>query len=221
MPSSNNDFELKINFGCGPIQPPKWINVDGSIRAWSVSHLSLLDRLLIALHLFPPTEYNSRIFFHRFTKSLPWRDNSIDVIYAGEVLEHLTYEKGEMLLKECYRILKRGGGIIRIRVPDNVRFWENYLTEFKRMKETPRNEWTLQHTRWIEMFFRDICVRRPSIIHSMGHYHKWAYDEVSLTKALEIIGFVDVDRKRYLESRIADVADVETRDDLIIESVKP
>jgi hypothetical protein len=47
------------------------------------------------------------------------------------------------------------------------------------------------------------------------------YDEVSLVLAFERAGFVEVQRKGLHDSRIADVALVETRDDLTVEGIKP
>ena len=87
------------------------------------------------------------------------------------------------------------------------------------MRDHPRAEWTLHHTRWIKMFFRDICVRRP-LWRSMGHYHKWAYDEISLVKLLEQTGFHHVTALPFQESRIPDIASVEVRFDLNVEATK-
>ena len=137
----------------------------------------------------------------------------------GEVLEHFTREDGEHLLRECFRVL-RPGGVLRLRVPDNARFWANYLAEYEAVRARPRDQWTTDHSRWVAMFFREICVRsRP--LRSMGHYHKWMYDEVSLIKTLHDLGFQDPQRMAYHTSRISDVASVEVRDDLIVETVKP
>ena len=69
------------------------------------------------------------------------------------------------------------------------------------------------------MFFRDVCVR-PHLLTSSAHYHKWQWDEVSLTIALEAAGFTDVHRRGLHDSAIADVACVETRDDLTLEGRK-
>jgi hypothetical protein len=70
------------------------------------------------------------------------------------------------------------------------------------------------------MFFADICVKK-SWLTSMGHYHKWMYDEVTLIHAFEHVGFTHVERRGFHDSRIPDVALVETREDLIVEGVKP
>jgi predicted SAM-dependent methyltransferase len=170
---------------------------------------------MVSLKVWPPTEFNRRTRFANLLKQLPWNTASADCIYLGEVLEHFTCAEGLRLLSECHRVLKHGG-VIRVRVPDNARFWRNYLTEFDATIQRPRSEWTDDHSRWIEKFFRDICTGRRRL-RSAGHYHKWLYDEVTLTRTLEQVGFTNVERRSFLDSAIPDIAAVETRDDLIVE----
>jgi len=208
----------KLNLGSGPVQPEGWINVDGSQRAWIASRLWWLDAIMVRLRLWPPTEFNRRTVIANLRKPLPWSDASVDCIYMGEVLEHFTQDDGRMLVDECFRILK-DGGTLRLRVPDNAQFWRNYLRDFDAAHSKPRHEWTEEHTRWVEMFFHDICVRRR-LFGSYGHYHKWMYDEISLVRALERAGFTQVERRAFLDSAIPDVKQVENRDDLIIEGRK-
>jgi predicted SAM-dependent methyltransferase len=209
----------KLNLGCGPIQPDGWENVDGSMRAYVASRFSWFDRLMSRLGLWPPTEFKRKTRFANLLKPLSWPDNSVDSIYLGEVLEHFTREDGDRLLAECCRVLKPGG-VIRVRVPDNARFWRNYLKELDEVYAKPRTEWTDRHSRWVEMYFRDICVRRRWV-GSFSHYHKWMYDEVSLTLALQRVGFVQLERREFLDSAIPDVREVETHEDLTVEGRKP
>jgi predicted SAM-dependent methyltransferase len=210
---------MKLNLGCGPVLINGWENVDGSLRAWATSRLPRLDRFLVRLKILPPTEFTRAVQFVDLQKRLPWLESSIEVIYLGEVLEHFTSENAVGLLKECFRILKPDA-VIRIRVPDNAQFWRNYLSEFDATRARSRNEWTLAHTRWIEMFFRDICVKRR-FFGSYGHFHKYMYDEISLIKLLEAVGFQQVNRRAFLDSVIADIRLVEVRADLIVEARKP
>lgn len=211
---------LKLNLGCGAIQPTGWVNVDGSNRAWLVTHLPLFDRALVALRLIPPTEFNSKTFYTNLERVFPWRDNTIDIIYMGELLEHFTRENGEIMLRECFRVLKPETGILRVRVPDNFRFWSQYVEQFNHMRQRPRIDWTLDHTRWIDIFFSCICTRRE-LLRPMGTYHKWMYDEISLIKTFENVGFRNVERMAYHQSRIPDVSSVEVRGELLVEGTKP
>lgn len=162
---------MKLNLGCGPVQPAGWVNVDGSNRAWLAARLGVIDRLLVFLRLISPTEFSSRTCYANLEGRFTWPDNTVEAIYMGEILEHFTREAGLKVLSECHRVL-RPGGILRIPVPDNARFWSNYVAEYNEIRQRPRDEWTLEHTRWIQMFFREICVRR-SLARSMSHYHKW------------------------------------------------
>ena len=210
---------VQLNLGCGHVQPEGWVNVDGSNRARVASRFPWLDRLLVAARLFSPTEFGATTVYADLSRRFPWRDNSVDAVYMGEILEHFTRERGLGVLGECYRVL-RPGGVLRVRVPDNAQFWANYLAEYGKTREAPRSRWDLGHVRWTKMFFRDICVaHRP--LRSYGHYHKFMYDDVSLILTLEGVGFRDVDRMPFRQSRIPDVASVEVRDDLIVEAVKP
>ncbi len=48
---------------------------------------------------------------------LPFDDNSVDLIYASHVLEHVPWQKTGDALAEAYRVLKPGGSI-EVWVPD-------------------------------------------------------------------------------------------------------
>ncbi len=57
-------------------------------------------------------------------QSLPYEDNTFDIVYSKSVLEHFYYP--ERYMKEVYRVLKPNGKILTL-VPD----WEvNYKTYF-------------------------------------------------------------------------------------------
>jgi predicted SAM-dependent methyltransferase len=206
-----------LNLGCGHVTPQRWINVDGSKRAWLASRLPLVNRTLVFLGVLPPTEFSNNVQYANLSRRFPWADESVDGIYMGEILEHFTREGGDHVLRECYRVLRKDG-TIRIRVPDNARFWQNYLDDYYAVKKQPRAEWNLHHSRWVEKFFRDILVRRS--LHSITHYHKWMYDEVSLILLLESTGFRDANRLEFHKSKLPDIENVEVRDELIVEAVK-
>ena len=106
-----------------------------------------------------------------------------------------------------------------MRVPDNAVFWSNYLQELDQIKNTPRREWNDAHSKWVRMFFNDICTKfKPGY---SGHYHRWMFDEVSLCLQFEKAGFYEVSKMQFLKSRISSISDVEVRDDLIVEGIKP
>jgi SAM-dependent methyltransferase len=209
---------LLLNLSCGHVTPRAWVNVDGSNRAWLASTWPRVDAWLVRLGVLPPTDFANGIQFVNFSKRLPWANSTMDAIYQGEVLEHSTKEDGERLLRECHRVLQ-GGGVLRLREPDNSGLWQNYLAEYSATLRRRRGERNRDHERWIAMFFRDICVERPGRFGSMDHYQKWMHDEVTLTVLRENLCFDEVARRDFHDS-IDGVAQVEMCSDLVVEAVR-
>ena len=58
-------------------------------------------------------------------KKLDYDDESVDVIYHSQFIEHLDHEQAKKFLKECKRILSKNG-IMRIVTPD----FENQVKEY-------------------------------------------------------------------------------------------
>lgn len=72
---------------------------------------------------------------------LPFKDNSVDVIFCSEVLEHVpNYKKA---LKECSRVLKKNGALI-LTVPTHMHYWkddDDYVGHIRRFNpETLQND---------------------------------------------------------------------------------
>jgi len=83
--------ELKLNIGCGTSHMDGFINID-------IKELPGVDKVLDA------------------TKGLPFPDNSVDYIVMHDFLEHIHKDKFISVIKELYRISKKGAGW-NIRVP--------------------------------------------------------------------------------------------------------
>jgi predicted SAM-dependent methyltransferase len=157
---------------------------------------------------------------HDLLKPLPFPASSVSCIYAGEVWEHFEYSDAARLTADCYRVLAPGG-VLRLRVPDGAAYWRRYIELFDEMMKKPKPERSAgpvrDHLKW---FFNDICTHR-SLFKSMGHYHKWQFDELQLVDLLESSGFSHVSRRGFHESRIPDVHLVEKCTYLIVEGLKP
>jgi SAM-dependent methyltransferase len=81
-------------------------------------HLKEFEKLgLMTLGVEKKDGYNAEY------QKLPFLDESIDYIWCKSVLEHI--QNPENILKECYRVLKKGGKII-ILTPD----WESIYRDF-------------------------------------------------------------------------------------------
>jgi predicted SAM-dependent methyltransferase len=82
---------IRLNLGCGRFHLPGFVNVD---------QFEQLEPDLVADVL-----------------ALPYQPGTVDEIYAGHLLEHLTYDQGQQALA-YWRSLLRPGGVIRVTVPD-------------------------------------------------------------------------------------------------------
>jgi predicted SAM-dependent methyltransferase len=60
--------------------------------------------------------------------ALPFPDNSFDIVFSGDVFEHITYDQKNKCLAEIYRVLKPGG-IVTIKTP-NLKYQK--MTNFMR-----------------------------------------------------------------------------------------
>lgn len=63
-------------------------------------------------------------YFCNVMENFPFKDNSFDVIVAFELIEHLAFV--DSFLKECYRVLRKGGNII-LSTP-SLSYWRNRLS---------------------------------------------------------------------------------------------
>lgn len=81
-----------LNLGCGEITHPAFVNVDA----------------LVARHIH---------YIRRIDDLRPFRDNSVDLIYASHCLEHFGHREIDRVVAEWQRVLKPGG-VLRVGVPD-------------------------------------------------------------------------------------------------------
>lgn len=213
--------EIKVNLGCGHIQPQGWVNVDGSNRAKLAHYLPWVDNLLVKLGILSRTDFGPHTTIANLFKPLPFQTGSVRAIYCGEVLEHFKPSDMRRLLDECIRVLAPGG-VFRLCVPDCHHFFHKYIAEVDRVRALPRDQWDdTQIRKLMGVFFADICVEKR-LFSSMGHYHKWGYDEVQMCLELQRAGMTNVARRNYLDSAIQGINEVETREKefLIIEGTK-
>lgn len=92
-----------LNIACGHKYHPDWVNIDIITDSKYVHKINIL-------------------------KGLPFPDDTVEVIYNSQFIEHLTQEEAANFLKECFRVLKKDG-ILRIVTPD----LENIVNEYKNL----------------------------------------------------------------------------------------
>lgn len=146
---------LRINIGCGRLKLDGFVNIDESEEV----------------------EPDLVVGAEDFLRSC--EDGTVDEIYAGHFLEHIEYEDGQRVLRECLRVL-RSGGKIGVVVPDTEVLMKLYVSG--------------------KMALHLIC---EQFLYStvQPSRHRWSYDPQTLRKALEEAGFVttkQIDRERDL-----------------------
>jgi predicted SAM-dependent methyltransferase len=140
---------MKVHIGCGKRNfGEDWYHIDGS----SYPHVKSHD-----------------------IRSLPFEDNTVNVIYASHVLEYFDREEVFIVLEEWKRCL-RPGGTIRLAVPDfeqMVKLYVKGTVKLNNIIGPLYGKWQMDENTTI--------------------YHKTTYDYLSLEKVLKECGFVNVE----------------------------
>ena len=93
------------------------------------------------------------------SEGIPAASQSADLIYHSHLLEHLDQEEGEVLIKECFRVLKQGG-ILRVVVPDLERICRDYLSTLKEVDQ--ETQYAKLNVHWMRLELFDQMTRKVS-----------------------------------------------------------
>jgi predicted SAM-dependent methyltransferase len=109
--------KIYLNFGAGnPVK--KWVNIDSSpfFMAPMVLHYVLFS---LGISKRSAAYIDNHYSYFKFTDStsLPFKNNSVDVIYSSHVQEHFSVNENEHFFYEAHRILNKNG-VLRIIVPN-------------------------------------------------------------------------------------------------------
>ena len=219
----------KVNLGSGTACLDDWINIDNSFNARLSKH-PRLRYLLFKIGILPRKYYEMvwlnvhKIMMHDVRKKLPFDNESIDCIYSSHLIEHLRKDEAEKVLRECFRVLKRGG-VIRLSIPDLEILARIYIKEVEDIKNNKGKMDYLPSERFLDILGMGEKTKTPFIlkIFSSGSGHRWMYDQISLTALLESCGFVDVQKRSYKEGACPDIDFLDNRPEhsLYLEARKP
>ncbi len=207
-----------LHIGCNVIAPQSWINIDGSWNAW-LSRYPPARKLLWKLGIIDKEvaqyPWPRNILIWDVSNGLAFPDNSIDGIYASHLLEHLSRCKAEFFIRECYRVL-RSAGIIRLVLPDLRSYIDEYVQMKKEMPKSPlsanqfmeRLRISAGWHQWenLSLPFRIYRATKDTLS------HRWMYDRESLMVLLKDAGFKTVSEKKFLDSVISIIEDVERQE---------
>ncbi len=161
----------RLHIGCGARIIPGFVNLD-------------LD---------PPAD-----LIHDVRTGLPFPDGSVEMIYSEHHHEHLTYEEGNMLLSEYYRVLAPGGAL-RISVPNLLTLVAEYCDG---------------NTSWARVVGWEPATPCQMLNQGMRMWgHQFLFDEPELQACLERAGFISVNSQNWGVSHVPGMV-VEGRPDL-------
>lgn len=172
---------MYLNVGCGPepFRPP-WTNLDH--EAWRFQREGCV------------------VVQHDIRKPLPYRDDSVEVINASHVIEHLVVDEAKGFLKEAKRVLVPGGRI-RIGVPDAMGIIHRYVHgKMDELAEHIQEEYRAVKSQGLKFAIVFFGAGASDLDTYRGH--KACYDHESLREVLRFAGFKDVRPSRYNESEV-------------------
>lgn len=125
---------------------------------------------------------------HDVTKGLPYEDDSVDAIFNSHIIEHLTRDEGRRFLAECHRVLKQNS-IFRISTPDTQLLTKQYL------------DGKIMDYKYINVGVEKAKDDAEAYYNLLLAGHLTIYDEDSLKKLMESVGFKEIKRVSPFESR--------------------
>jgi predicted SAM-dependent methyltransferase len=171
---------MKIHLGCGSNYINGWINID-------------LDSPLADIYA-------------DLRQPLQFKDASVDMIFNEHFIEHISREEGIAFLKECRRVLKKGG-VFRVSTPDLRWLVDQYVSG-------KLDEWS--DVGWVP---ETLCRLLNGGMHLWGH--QFIYDLPELYGALKEAGFSDLRHVGHRESSHPELIGLECRPwhrELIVEA---
>lgn len=158
------------------------------------------------------TRNNKHVVKHDLSKPLPYKDNSVDMIFHEHFIEHLPKYEGQAFLRECFRVLKPGG-VMRVGWPDIALLVRAYaLRDKKYFAYISKNvDGEIDSKNWDELI--------ADFFYSWEH--RYGYTRKQLKLVLGEIGFTNIKYKKRMQSDYG--FDIDLRNDpatTYIEAVK-
>ena len=195
----------KLHLGCFDQIFAGWVNTDISPHIF-IAMIPGLSYLLLKCGILSQKRYKQHqqgifrsISYMDVTKKFPYRDEKFDCVFCSHLLEHMYQKKAVVLVKEVYRVLKKGG-ILRISVPDLDKVVASYDSNHP------------------EKFLDGIFEAKQK---GDKNKHHWHYNMTSLAKLLNETGFSEIYRCEFRQGRCPDVDLIDNRpESLFMEAIK-
>jgi predicted SAM-dependent methyltransferase len=132
---------LKLHIGCGPRVLKGWVNIDLGYEP-PERYLESFGDAFYPAHIRGNSDDLYAIDITR--TGLPLPDNSVDVIFHEDFMEHINQRDQIVFLAETLRVLKKDG-IHRINTPNLLASMEEYSDFSKGIKGVHVYEWDKWH----------------------------------------------------------------------------
>ena len=193
-------MSLYVQYGCGLSAPKSWMNYDASPT------LRLQKIPIISIAASRKVKFPSNVLYGDIVKGLPdVKPNSCDAIYCSHTLEHLSLNDFYKALKNTYLVLKPGG-IFRCVLPDLEFAVLRYLEE---KESKPTASISFMKSTMLGLENRSISFKEKMIDLLGNSAHLWMWDQYSLSKALNDVGFSSVRKCNFQDSIEKAFLDVE------------
>jgi|HubBroStandDraft_1064217.scaffolds.fasta_scaffold00439_4 predicted SAM-dependent methyltransferase len=129
------------------------------------------------------------------TKRFPFGDGTFHYVYTEHMIEHVSYPQGTYMLRECHRVMRKGG-VIRVITPDLAAVMELYGGDLSADQK--------KYLSWFCQTFvpAEYPANAVAAINAMFRLwgHQFIYDEATLADAMRAAGFSSVTRRLLSES---------------------
>ena len=210
------DKKILLNVGCGNVRPVNWVNTDSSINAL-VQKVPLIGKLA-AKTLIKSSIYLSDNFqYMNLNKYWKFKNESVDVVYASHIFEHLNDRARKIFFEESFRVLKTGG-TLRIVVPDLFKLSKKYVFDYESSNKNASHSFmhslNLHQVGNTKNNLKNIFKRFFNWLQKYPHLHKYMYDQFSLKELLHNYGFKNINIMEMGKSDgIKEISDVEANRD--------
>jgi predicted SAM-dependent methyltransferase len=174
--------DKKLHLGCGRNCIDGWLNTDLEPSRPTVASLNATARY-------------------------PLPDAAFDYVFSEHMIEHIVYSDAQIMLRECYRVLKPGGRI-RISTP-NLQFLLDLFKPQKSQLQKDYIRWAAEagHSPANEAHIFNRFVR------AWGHF--FIYDEKTLRETLEEAGFQNIEFCALNDSRFPALCNLENENRML------
>ena len=148
---------------------------------------------------------SGRTVFLDATKPFPFECGTFDYIYCEHMIEHISWQNGQTMLRECHRVLKPQG-VMRIATPDLEVIVGLYSPTLS-AEQKNYVEWII-HKELPEVSTQKAAFVINNAFRNWGY--QFIYDGQLMTLALEHCGFINIRRCAYGESNEEHLREIET-----------